>query len=130
MRGLILRLLVNVLGLWVASSLLEGIYAQTNGDLVWAAITLGLVNALLRPIAIVLTLPVTLVTLGLFVLFINAAMLTVVAWFVDGFFVVGIADAVFGAVIVSLISWAGSAFIGDSGRMRRVTLDIRSKRRS
>ncbi|NKB96923.1 MAG: phage holin family protein [Pseudomonadales bacterium] len=127
---MILRLLVNVLGLWVASSLLDGIYAEANGDLVWAAIALALVNALIRPIAILLTLPITLLTLGLFLLFINAAMLNLAAWFVDGFYVAGITDSLMGAIIVSLISWAGSAFISDSGRMERVDVHIDSKRRS
>jgi putative membrane protein len=130
MRGLILRLLVNIFGLWVASSLLDGIYADTNGDLVWAAVALGLVNALVRPVAILLTLPVTLLTLGLFLLIINAAMLNLAAWFVDGFYVDGLFDSVVGALIVGLISWAGSAFVGESGRMERVDVQIESKRRS
>ena len=80
MRGILLRLLLNVLGLWVASSALNGIYTDAGGDLIWAAIALGLVNAVVRPVLILLTLPFTLATLGLFLLFINAVMLNLAAW--------------------------------------------------
>lgn len=125
MAGIILRVLVNVLGLWLATALVPGITAATNGALVWAAISLGLVNAFVRPLVVLLTLPVTLLTLGIFLLFINAAMLNLAAWFVDGFDVVGVIDAVFGAVIVSLISWVGAAFIGDNGRYRVLVIERR-----
>ena len=97
MRGILLRLLLNVLGLWVASSALNGIYTDSGGDLIWAAIALGLVNAVVRPVLILLTLPFTLVTLGLFLLFINAAMLSLAAWAVDGFYVEGVFAALMGA---------------------------------
>lgn len=121
--GIILRVLVNVLGLWLATALVSGITAQTNGALVWAAISLGLVNAFVRPLVVFLTLPVTLLTLGLFLLFVNAAMLNLAAWFVDGFDVVGVIDALFGAIIVSVISWASSAFIGENGRYRVLVVE-------
>ena len=125
MAGIILRVLVNVLGLWLATALVPGITAATTGALVWAAISLGLVNAFIRPLVVFLTLPVTLLTLGLFLLFINAAMLNLAAWFVDGFDVVGVIDAVFGAIIVGVISWAGSAFIGENGRYRVLVVERR-----
>jgi putative membrane protein len=125
MIGVILRVLVNVLGLWLATALVSGITATTDGALIWAAISLGLVNAFVRPLVVFLTLPVTLLTLGLFLLFINAAMLNLAAWFVDGFDVVGVIDALFGAVIVGLISWVGSAFIGGNGRYGSLTVERR-----
>ena len=128
MTGFIIRVLINVLGLWLATALISGIEAQTNGALVWAAISLGLVNAFIRPLVVLLTLPFTLVTLGLFLLVVNAAMLNLAAWFVDGFEVVGFFDAVFGAIIVGLISWVGSAFIGENGRYRVLVVERRDGR--
>ncbi len=100
--GIVLRILINVLGLWLATVLVPGITAATTASLVWAAVSLGLVNAFVRPLVVFLTLPVTLLTLGLFLLFINAAMLNLAAWFVDGFDVVGVFDALFGALIVGV----------------------------
>ena len=116
MKGVILRLLLNMLGLWLASVIIPGIASASTGALVWAAISLGLINAFVRPIMVFFTFPITLLTLGLFLLVVNAAMLNLAAWFVDGFVVEGFFDSVFGAIIVGLISWAGSAFIGDNGK--------------
>ncbi len=125
MLGIIFRVLINVLGLWLATALVPGITAQTDGALIWAAISLGLVNAFVRPLVVLMTLPVTLLTLGLFLLFINAAMLNLAAWFVDGFDVVGVIDALLGAIIVGLVSWVSSAFIGDNGRYRVLVVERR-----
>lgn len=116
MKGVILRVLMNVLGLWLAAAIIPGISSANNGALFWAAISLGLVNAFVRPVLVFFTFPITLLTLGLFLLVVNAAMLNLAAWFVDGFIVEGFFDSVFGAMIVGLISWVGSAFIGDNGR--------------
>ena len=116
MTGILIRLVLNVLGLWLASELVSGVMAHTTSGLIWAAIALGIVNAIVRPLVVFLTLPVTLLTLGLFLLIINAAMLNLAAWFVDGFTVDGFWSSLFGAVIVSLMSWIGSAFIGENGR--------------
>jgi putative membrane protein len=123
--GIIIRVLLNMLALWLATALIPGITTADNAALIWAAIALGLVNAFIRPLVVFLTLPVTLLTLGLFLLFVNAAMLYLAAWFVDGFEVVGVIDAVFGAVIVSLVSWVGAAFIGDNGRYRVLVIERR-----
>ena len=123
--GIIVRVLLNMLALWLAASWIPGISTADNATLIWAAISLGLINAFIRPLVVFLTLPVTLLTLGLFLLFINAAMLNLAAWFVDGFEVVGVIDALFGAIIVSIVSWAGSAFIGDNGRYRLLVIEKR-----
>ena len=125
--GILVRALLNMLALWIAASWIPGITYADNGALVWAAIALGLVNAFIRPIVVFLTLPFTLLSLGLFLLFINAGMLNLAAWFVDGFNVVGVIDALFGAIIVSLVSWAGSAFIGDNGRYRMLVIEKRKE---
>jgi putative membrane protein len=126
MQGFVIRVLMNVVGLWLATVLIPGITANTTAALVWAAISLGLVNAFIRPLVVFLTLPFTLLTLGLFLLFINAAMLNLAAWFVEGFDVVGVIDAVLGAILVGIVSWAGSAFVGDNGKYRVLVVERRS----
>lgn len=119
MVGFLLRALISALALWVASRLLPGLHFTTAGQLVLAAVLLGLVNAIVRPIAFVLTLPITVVTLGLFLLVLNAAMIGLVALIVPGFTISGFWTAVAGALIVSLVSWAASTVIGNSGRVER-----------
>jgi putative membrane protein len=116
MLGFILRTLITGLGIWLAAYLVPGVSATSTGALVWAAIALGLINAFVRPVLLLLTLPFTILTLGLFLLVLNAGMLNLAGWFVDGFDVVGFWDAVFGAVVVSLVSGLCSQFIGPRGR--------------
>jgi putative membrane protein len=82
--GFILRVLVVALGLWLASALVPGIQVEDGWTLIGAALLLGIVNALVRPLIVILTLPITILTLGLFLLVINAAMLGLVASFFDG----------------------------------------------
>jgi putative membrane protein len=117
MAGFFLRTLVVALGLWLASEWVPGIAVHGAGTLIGAALVLGIVNALVRPLAIVITLPITILTLGLFLLVVNAAMLALVAWFFDGFTVAGFWPAVFGALIIGLTSWLASWFIGPRGRL-------------
>ncbi len=90
MLGLVLRTLITALGIWLAAYLVPGVSATSTGALIWAAIALGLINAFVRPVLVILTLPFTILTLGLFLLFLNAAMLNLAGWFVDGFEVVGV----------------------------------------
>jgi len=89
MNGIILRTLIIMLGLLLASSLIPGVQITGIGSFILAALLLGLVNAFVRPIAFLLTLPLTVVTLGLFLFVINAAMFGLVAWLLDGFVVSG-----------------------------------------
>jgi putative membrane protein len=118
MAGFLLRGLVAALGLWAATSLLDGIHIDTPMTLILAGLLLGLVNAVVRPFALLLSLPALLFTLGLFLLVINAAMLGLVAWFLPGFTIPGgFWSAVGAALIVSIISWIGSWFIGPRGRI-------------
>ena len=119
MLGFLLRAAVTALALWVASQLLDGLQFTSNGKLLLAAVLLGLVNAVVRPIAFILTLPITVVTLGLFLLVLNAAMIGLVALVVPGFTISGFWTAVGGAIIVGLVSWAASTVIGNSGRVER-----------
>jgi putative membrane protein len=117
MAGFLLRSLVAALGLWAATLLLDGIIISTAATLILAGILLGVVNAIVRPIALVLSLPALLLTLGLFLLVINAAMLGLVALLLPGFRIYGFWTAVGGAIVVSLVSWIASWFIGSRGRV-------------
>jgi putative membrane protein len=117
MAGFILRALVAALGLWAATSILSGITIDSAMTLVLAGLLLGLVNAIVRPFALLLSLPALLLTLGLFLLVVNAAMLGLVALMLPGFKIAGFWTAVGAALIVSIVSWIGSWFIGSKGRV-------------
>ncbi len=116
MQGIILRTLIFLLGLYLASSIVPGVQISGTGSFILAALLLALVNAFVRPIAFVLTLPITIVTLGLFLLVLNAAMFGLVALLLDDFAISGFWSAVFGALIVSITSTVASWFIGPEGR--------------
>lgn len=120
MRGFFVRLLITALGLWVADELLIGIAFDTTRALIVSALLLGVVNAVIRPVIFILTLPLTVLTLGLFVLIVNGISLALVAALVPGFHIAGLWAATIGAVIVGLTSWAASAFIGGSGKIERM----------
>jgi putative membrane protein len=115
MNGIILRTLIIMLGLFLASSLIPGVQISGTGNFILAAVLLGLVNAFVRPIAFLLTLPLTIVTLGLFMFVLNAAMFGLVAALLDNFVVAGFWSALFGAIVVSLTSTIASWYIGPSG---------------
>jgi putative membrane protein len=117
MTGFLLRVAIVALGLWLATYLLPGLFFEGPGTLLAAALLLGIVNAIVRPIAVLLTLPLTLLTLGLFLLVINAAMLGLVALLLSGFQISGFWTAVGGALIVSLTSWVASGLIGNNGKV-------------
>jgi len=116
MAGFLLRLLIGALGLWLASEIVPGIEVRDGWTLLLAALLLGLVNAVVRPIAVLLTLPLTILTLGLFLLVVNAAMLAIVAWMLGGLTVAGFWPALFGSIVVSLTGWLASRFNGPRGR--------------
>lgn len=122
MAGFFIRLAISALGLWVASRLVPGMDIRDNATLLWAALWLGLVNAVVRPLAILLTLPLTILTLGIFLLFVNAAMLGLVASLLDGFSLSGVMAAVLGSLVVSFTGWAASSFIGPSGRVEMMVV--------
>ena len=122
MEGFLIRALLVAIGLWLASKIVPGIDFNTTETLLAAALLLGIVNAFVRPIIIILTLPITLLTLGLFLLVINALMIMLVAWFLPGFLVAGFWSAVFAAIIVSLTSWVMSGWIGPRGRVEVMTV--------
>ena len=106
-----------MLGLFLASTLIPGVNIVGTGTFVLAALLLGLVNGFIRPIAILLTLPLTIITLGLFILVINAAMFGLVAAMLDNFSVSGLFAAMFGALIVGITSTIASWYIGPKGQV-------------
>ena len=122
MAGFLLRLLVVALGLWLASELVPGIEVKGVGTLLGAALLLGIVNAVVRPLLIILTLPITVLTLGLFLLVINAAMLGLVAWMFNNFTIAGFGSALLGSIVVSLTGWLASWFIGPRGRVEVIVI--------
>jgi putative membrane protein len=114
--GFIIRMLITALGLWLAARLVPGVRIDGGATLLLASLLLGVVNAFVRPVVVFLTFPITLVTLGLFLWVINAAMFGLVAWFLSSFQVAGLGSALLGAAIVSVTGWIGSSFVGPSGR--------------
>jgi putative membrane protein len=122
MAGFIVRLLVSALGLWLASALVPGIVVHGAGTLLGAALLLGIVNAIIRPLLVLLTLPITVLTLGLFLLVINAAMLGLVAAMFDNFAIAGFGSALLGAIIVGITGWLASWFIGPRGRIEIIVM--------
>lgn len=115
MRGFVLRTLISALGLWLAARFVDGIRIEPDWTLLLAAVLLGVANAVVRPIVVVLTFPITIVTLGLFLFVVNAAMLYLVSWLLTGFVIDGWWSAFLGWVIVGLTSWAASSFVGPRG---------------
>ena len=120
MLGFILRALIAAVGLWIATKLVPGISADSWTTLLFAALLLGVVNAIVRPILILLTLPLTIITLGIFLLVINGLMLELVTVFLHGFRVHGLFAAMLGSIVVGITGWIGSSFIGSQGRYERV----------
>ena len=121
MLGFFIRAAVVALGLWLASQIVPGVAFASTGTLIAAAILLGIVNAIVRPILIVLTLPITLVTLGVFLLVVNGLMIELVAWLLSGFHVAGLWPAILCALVVSVTSWVVTGFVGPHGRIEVVT---------
>ena len=115
MPGFWARLLVTAVGLMIASGLASGVEFNGLVPLFVAAFVLGCVNAVIRPIVIFLTIPFTLVTLGLFLFVVNAAMLGLTAFLVPGFFLAGFGSALFASIVVSITSMFASWYIGPKG---------------
>ena len=121
MRGFLIRAAVVALGLWLASQIVPGVEIRSTGALIAAALLLGVVNAFVRPILVILTLPITLLTLGLFLLVINGLMIELVSHFLAGFVVVGLGPAILASLVVAITSWVMASFIGPQGRIEVVT---------
>ncbi len=116
MRSFLARLFVTAFGLWMADQMLAGIHFDSAGSLWIAALLLGIVNAIVRPLVFLLTLPITLVTLGLFVFVVNGAMVLLVARLMPSFHTEGLGVAILASIIVGIAGWMANAFIGKEKR--------------
>jgi putative membrane protein len=108
MARFLLRAAIAALGLWLATEIVGGFSIATPGTLLLAALLLGICNALVRPVLVILTLPITVLTLGLFLLVVNAAVLGLVALLLPGFSIAGFIPALLGSLVVSVTGWIGS----------------------
>ena len=122
MRGIALRWLTLTGAILIASYMLDGIHVSGFMSALGAAAMLGILNAFFRPIALILTLPINILTLGLFTFVINAVMLKMASGVIGGFDVRGFWSAVFGALIISLVSWGLNIFINEGGNVGIIDL--------
>ncbi len=116
---------ITAFGLWMADSLLDGVRFDGVLTLWIAAVLLGIVNGVVRPIVILLTLPLTLLTLGLFLFVVNGAMVMLVAWLMPAFHLEGLGSAIIASVIVGVTGWAANAFVGPRGTVEVWSVDRR-----
>ena len=117
MRGLVIRWLVSAAALYLTSRIVPGIEIDGIGPLLFAALTIGVLNAFVRPVIFVLTLPLTVVTFGLFILVLNAAMLWLASKVVVGFHVYGFWAAFGGWILMSFFTFLINVLIGETGRI-------------
>jgi len=120
MKGFFFRLLITAFGLWAAAAIVPGVVITGWQALLVSALLLGIVNAVIRPVILILTLPLTVLTLGLFILVVNGISLAIVAWLVPGFQLAGLFAATLAACVVGVTSWFASTFVGGSGRIERI----------
>ena len=125
MNGVLIRWLVLTISIILTSYLVDGIYVESFFSALFAALVLGILNALFRPVLLVITLPINILTLGLFTFVINALLLKMVSGVVPGFYVYGFWSAVFGSLIISLVSWLLSSFVNGRGRIAYIELKKR-----
>ena len=122
MRHFVFRWAITTIAVMVASSVIRGIRYDSVAALIGAALLLGILNAFVRPVLLILSAPVILLTLGFFILVVNGLMLLFVPTIVSGFHVDSFGSAFWGAIIISVISWLLSAFFrGSDGRVHVLT---------
>lgn len=129
MRGIALRWLTLTGAILLASYLLRGIHVSGFLSALGAAAALGIFNAIFRPIALILTLPINILTFGLFTFIINALMLKMASGVISGFDVIGFWPAIFGSLIISLTSFALNSLIAENGRVDVIDLKHRGHNR-
>ncbi len=122
MNGMFIRWLLNGLALLLTSRLVEGISVDGYFSALLASAFLGILNAFIRPVFIILTLPINILTLGLFTFVINGIVLMMVSGVIKGFVVAGFWSAFWGALVLSIISWLLSLLVGGSGRIETMTV--------
>lgn len=119
--GFLARILLNALAIVLAGSIVPGISIDGLLSALAAGAALALINAVIRPVLLLLTLPITLLTLGLFIFVLNALCFWLVSAVVPGFHVAGFWPALGGALLVSVMSWVANAFVSDRGRVVMIT---------
>jgi len=128
MIGLLIRWLILTVAILAAAYLLEGIHVSGFWAAFLAASVLGILNAILRPVLILLTLPLNILTLGLFTFLINAFILKLASGVIPGFEIDGFWTAVFGSLIISIVNWLLSSFVSDRGRVEYIDMTKRGGR--
>jgi putative membrane protein len=123
MRGLVLRWVLTAFALWFTSQVISGIELTGPGSVFIAALVLGVLNAFLRPLVLLVTFPVNLLSLGLFTLVVNGFMLWLTSAVVRGFVVHGFWSAVIGALFLSVVSFVLNLFVSDSGRIQYIYVE-------
>ena len=125
MRGIVIRWLILTAAIMFASYVMDGIQVKGFLSALFAAAALGILNAFFRPILIVLTLPINILSLGLFTFIINAVLLKMASGVISGFEVYGFWSAVFGSLLISIVSWILNSFINEKGRIGYIDLNKR-----
>jgi putative membrane protein len=129
MRHFVFRWAITTIAVMVASSLIEGIRYDTVAALIGASLLLGILNAFVRPVLLILSAPLILLTLGFFILIVNGLKLLAVPHIVIGFQVDSFWSAFWGAIVISIVSWILSAFFrGSDGRVHVLTHHTQIKR--
>ncbi|MFQ5484844.1 MAG: phage holin family protein [Desulfobacterales bacterium] len=122
MNGLFLRWIILTVSIVVTSYLMNGIHVSGFFSAFFAAAILGILNAFFRPILLILTLPINILSLGLFTFVLNAVLLMMVAGVIPGFDVYGFWSGLSGSLLISLISWITTSFINDRGTVEYIDL--------
>lgn len=125
MHGLLVRWLILTISIMGTPYLIHGITVDSFFSAFFAAAILGVLNAVFRPILIVLTLPINILTLGLFTFIINALMLKMASGIIPGFHVHGFWAAVLGSLTISIVNWFLTSFVNDRGRIEYIDLKKR-----
>jgi len=128
MQGLFIRWLILTVAILICAYLIEGIYVSGFFSALVAAAFLGILNALFRPLLLIITLPINILTLGLFTFIINAVLLLMVSGVVTGLEIRSFLSALGGALIIALVSWILLAFVSDQGRVEYIELKKRHDR--
>lgn len=122
MRGILIRWLIQTAAILVAAHLVDGIRVNGFFSAFFAAAILGILNAVLRPVLLILTLPVNILSFGLFTFVINAMMLMMASGVIGGLEVTGFWSAVGGSLLITLVSWLLNSFVSEQGRVRYIDL--------
>lgn len=123
MHGFIIRWLILTASIIVTAYLMDGIQVDGFFSAFFAAAVLGILNAVFRPVLFILTLPVTILTLGFFTFVINAILLLMVSGVIGGFHVSGFWAALFGSLLISIVSWLLTSFVSEKGRIQYIDLE-------